>query len=137
MQKGADPFAASCLGASARDVLEEAPWRNSGRDHRYDKEGARPGGDRRDGGRRLAFSSDGPGRDAGARIDKEARGAGVTGETARGDGLDGRGRALGSRGQRRRGRGRPLVRGEAAPLPAPRRRRGLFVGERSGYEAAG
>ena len=74
MEKGADPFAASCLGASARDVLEAA--RGDVPDAIIDtirKELDRAAIVATADGALVALT--GEGRESGARIDKEARGA--------------------------------------------------------------
>ena len=136
MQKGADPFAASCLGASARDVLEAA--RGEVPDAIIDtirKELDRAAIVATADGALVALTEKDANRARELIRRREARESRArryadTGWTAEDERLD-------RRGQRRSGRGRPPVRGEAAPLPAPRRRRGLFVGERPGYEAAG
>ena len=88
--------------------------RGPGRDHRYDTEGARPGGHRGDGGRR-ARGADREGRESGARINKEARGAGNHGpEGTRTRAGQQRTKGLKPRTTPRRTRPTPCT-GEAAP----------------------
>ena len=156
MQKGADPFAASCLGASARDVLEEA--RGEVPDAIIDT--IRKELDRAaivvtaDGGSLLALT--GPdaarARELLRRRDareSRARRREATGWTAEDERLDREDNEaedaadpLYVAASDHKGINSPVlsvsqVRGQVAPLPAPRRRRGLFVGKRSGYEAPG